>query len=226
MNAGIDKYLKWSFAFFGGAVLTTLTAVGTMIYWIKNFTFAPATMFFEFFLLTFGCMMLVLDLPMPHLQKHPKVMMFRTKVYKFALFLTRFIGRGVWYLFLATLVFGALNDTGINVVLGTISTIYLLGLGAVAIGKGVVMSTKLNRVRSAILGSGHTMARFIPSGQPGLSAQQFQRMVSEVTSEQTTFTTDEMDYIVNALAFTPYHDGEIQVEELEYWLQPGPAMWV
>lgn len=225
-NIGVDKYLKWSIAFFVGAVLTTLTAVCTIIYWLQHFTFAPATMFFEFFLLIFGLTMCILDLPLPHLQNHPHAMGFRSKVYKFALFLTRFLGRGVWYLFLATLVFGALCDTGINYVLGNLCTLYLIGLGLASVAKGVLMTHKLNRVREAINGSGMQVTRFLGAGQSGLSKAQFLRMVKEVTQDEGVFTEHEMDYIANALSFTPYHDGEIKVEELQYWLGPGPALVV
>merc|ERR1719188_1732437 len=124
-NIAIEKYLKWHWGFFGGAVLVTATAVGTVVHWLSHFTFAPATFLFEIFLCVFGLIMLVLDTPLPHVQNHRHVMMTRVQIYKFALFMTRFTGRGAWYLFLATLVFGALWDTGINWFLGAVCTVYL-----------------------------------------------------------------------------------------------------
>merc|ERR1719188_213307 len=117
--------------------------------------------------------MIVLDTPIPHMQKHPHIQQVRIQIYKFALFMTRFAGRGVWYLFLATLVFGALWDTGINWFLGAVCTVYLTVLGCVAIFKGFVMTTKLNRVRDCIKTAGHNEERYISRGQTGLSKDQF-----------------------------------------------------
>lgn len=51
-------------------------------------------------------------------------------------------------------------------------------------------------------------------------------MVRDVTKQEGTFTDDEVGYIINALAFTPYHDSKITVDELRYWLMPGPPMMI
>lgn len=225
-NIAIEKYMKWNWAFFGGAVLVFSTAVGTMLFWMGNFTFAPATFFFELFMFAFGGLMIVLDMPIPHMQNHKHVTMVRFQIYKFALFMTRFMGRGMWYLFLATMVFGALWDTGINWFLGGLCTTYLVILGVCALSKGFIMSHKLNRVRECITQAGYPAERFIARGQSGLTAQQFSRMVEETTNEQNLFSTDELDYIINALSFSPYNDGQVTLEELGYWLMPGPPLMV
>lgn len=225
-NIAIEKYLKWSIAFFVGALVVFLVAVGTSIFWISNFTWAPATLFFEFFLLVFGLMMLVLDTPIPHMQNHKHIQHTRTQIYKFALFMTRFMGRGVWYLFLATMVFGSLWDTGINWVLGGICTAYLSILGTVAMGKGFLLSHKLNKVRELMRGAGHQAERYVSPGQDGLTGEQLKIMIDTVTSDKDYFSNDEIEYIINALSFTPFPDGKVNLEELQHWLQPGPPMMV
>lgn len=225
-NISIEKYLKWNVAFFVGAVLVFLTAFCTGIHWLSHFTFAPATFFFEIFMLMFGTMMLVLDVPVPHIQNHKHIQAVRYQIYKFALFMTRFMGRGMWYLYLATMVFGALWDTGINWLLGSVCTAYLTILGCFAMGKGFLMSNKLNKVREAMNQSGLPAERYIARGQTGLSAQQFKHMVMDVMKDPEMFNVDEIDYIINALSFTPYNDGQVTLEEMQYWLQPGPPMMV
>lgn len=222
----IEHYMKWNWAFFVGALLTFATSIGTMVYWLSHFTFAPATFFFEIFMLIFGLMMIVLDTPIPQMQKHPHIQATREQIYKFALFMTRFMGRGMWYLFLSTMVFGALWDTGINWFLGGACTAYLLILGIVAMMKGFLLTHKLNKVRDAIIGQGFPAERFIAPGMAGLSAQQFKHMVQETTRDQELFNDDEIDYIINALSFTPYHDSKVTLEEMQYWLLPGPPMMV
>merc|ERR1719254_427379 len=148
----------------------------------------------------FGIMMLVLDTPVPHVQNHRHVQMVRYQIYKFALFMTRFMGRGMWYLFLATMVFGALWDTGINWFLGGLCTTYLVVLGVCALSKGFIMSHKLNRVRESITQAGYSASHYIARGQSGLTGQQFLRMAEDTTNEQNLFTNDELDYIINALS--------------------------
>lgn len=222
----IEKYMKWNFAFFIGAAIVFGVAICTAIFWVVNFTFAPATFFSEMFLFVFGTIMLVLDVPMPHIQKHPHVTAARVQIYKFALFMTRFMGRGLWYMFLATMVFGSLWDTGINMFFGGVCTLYLLGLGSVALGKGFLMTMKLNKIREHIMASGYTAERFISRGQTGLTGQQFKRMVEEASGDRDMFKDDEVDYILNALSFQPSNDGQVTLEELQYWLQPGPPLMV
>jgi len=225
-NIAIEKYMRWSWAFFVGACLVFACAVGTGIHWLGHFTFAPATFFFEMFLFGFGAMMIVLDTPIPHMQNHKHVQQVRYQIYKFALFMTRFMGRGAWYLFLATLVFGALWDTGINGFLGAVCTLYLTVLGVVAMAKGFIMTNKLNRVRDCITTAGYAAERYISRGQTGLSTDQFKLMVESATNEPDLFTPDELNYVVNALSFTPYNDGQVTLDEMRYWLSPGPALMV
>lgn len=223
--AGIEKNLKWKLFFFGGACVTFAGGVISVLYWIFHFTWAPATFMSEIFLLTFGILMLVLDLPIPHPHKH--LVTIRDSCYKFLLFMTRFMGRGVWYLFLSSMVFAALWDTNINLFLGCTFTAYLFFLGVIALVKGWIISHKLQAVREAIMNSGRTADHFISRGQTGLSKEQFKAMVANVTPHQADhFSNDDLDYIINALSFTPYNDGQVSLEECEYWLRPGPMLMV
>merc|ERR1719167_1216401 len=126
--------------------------------------------------------MLVLDTPVPHVQNHRHIQMTRFQIYKFALFMTRFTGRGCMYLFLATLVFGALWDTGINWFLGGVCTCYLTVLGIVAMGKGLLMTSKLNRVRETILGAEQGPERFAAPGE-SCNKDRFKQVIDSTMNE-------------------------------------------
>jgi len=221
----IEKYMRWSIGFFVGAIIVFGVGLGTALYWLKNFTFSPATFFFETFLIVFGVIMLILDTPLPDMQKHPEVERVRRQIFKYALFMTRFMGRGIWYLFLSTLVFVALWDQKVGKVLGALCTIYLATLGTVAAGKGFLLSHKLNKVRTHMREANYHPERYVPQGQMGLSAEQFRVMVGQVTDVESYFSMDEIEYIINALSFSAFPDREINLEELQNWLQPGlPVM--
>ena len=57
--------------------------------------FSPFDVIIFSYLMVFGLVMVILDSPF----QHPKIVAFREAISKFCLFLTRFIGRGVTYLF-------------------------------------------------------------------------------------------------------------------------------
>mmetsp|Transcript_62869 Transcript_62869/g.142089 ORF Transcript_62869/g.142089 Transcript_62869/m.142089 type:complete len:259 (-) Transcript_62869:354-1130(-) len=222
--SGIEKTMKWKLFFFGGAVITFATGFGSLVFWMSQFAWAPATFCSEIFLLVFGVLMIVLDFPIPHPTKW--LVNIRDNCYKFLLFMTRFMGRGVWYLFLSTMVFAALWDTNINWFLGGMFTAYLVALGVAALAKGWMISSKLQSVREAIVSSGRGAEHYIARGQTGLSKEQFKAMVEQVTNQHDLFSNDDLDYIINALSFTPYNDGQVSMEECEYWLRQGPMLMV
>eukprot|EP00930_Biecheleria_cincta_P049913 TRINITY_DN35117_c0_g1_i1.p1 TRINITY_DN35117_c0_g1~~TRINITY_DN35117_c0_g1_i1.p1 ORF type:complete len:262 (-),score=52.02 TRINITY_DN35117_c0_g1_i1:172-957(-) len=225
--SGIEKTMKWKLFFFAGACIVFATGVTTVLYWILHFTWGPATFMSEIFLLVFGLLMMVLDFPVPH--PNETLVAIRDHCYKFLLFMTRFMGRGMWYLFLATLVFGALWDTKINWFFGATFSLYLILLGAGALAKGYFISTQLDKVRLALLrehDTGGNIEHYLSSSQKGLTKAQFKAMVENVTGEKDLFTDDDLDYVINALSFLPSSDGMVSREELLYWVRPGLMLMV
>merc|ERR1712032_48822 len=152
--------------------------------------------------------------PIPHPDK--KLVQIRDYAYKFLLFMTRFMGRGMWYLFLGTMVFQALWDSGLNWFFAVVFTLYLVCLGVGALVKGWQLSQKLESVREAIVSAGQGAEHYIGRGQSGSSKEQFRVLVEQVTNVQDLFSSDDLDYIINALSFTPYNDGQVSMEECEY----------
>merc|ERR1719451_249416 len=109
---------------------------------IFTFSWAPFSFTSQVFLLVFGLLMLVLDFPLPH--PSPNLAMVRNNIYKFMLFMTRFTGRGIWYTFLGTMIFGALYDLNISWFLGVLIGGYVVVLGIVTTCYGLILSRKLN----------------------------------------------------------------------------------
>merc|ERR1712060_647886 len=219
---GIEKTLKWKFFFFAGAVIVVVSTIISIIGLTK--TWAPGSFITNIFLLCFGILMMILDSPIPHPHKH--LVAARDHAYKFVLFMTRFMGRGMWYLFLSTMVFAVLWDTKIDYIFGGLFTTYLVILGVAALVKGWLLSHKLESVRQSIKCSGRGVDQYFAHGQTNLSKAQFQAMVEATTNQPTMFSPDDLDYIINALSFTPYNDGQVSRKEWEYWLLDGPMLMV
>jgi len=228
--SAIEKTLQWKLMFFMGAVASFAAGVFSVVslIWSMEWLSAPASFFSEGCLLIFGFVMVVLDLPFPLPEGNPLVDI-RRSIYKFMLFLTRFTGRAVWYLWLGTMTWVALWDVetgGFQRLMAVIITLYLVILGFLSGVKGVTLSLKLGKVYDIIIHSQRDASAFFARGQTTLSKEQF-RMVIEQASNQPGFFTDiEMDYIINALKFTPAqppHDQTVTIEEIDYWLKSGSS---
>merc|ERR1719160_1674122 len=102
----------------------------------------------ESFLVMFGLLMVVLDLPFG--ATSPRANMVRDSIYKYMLFLTRFTGRGLWYCFLGTMIWSALFDLSISWFLGFTLGLYVILLGIVTMVTGIKLSLKLDLVRKQI----------------------------------------------------------------------------
>lgn len=224
-ESGIEKTMTWKLLLFTGAVITFSTPVLSSIRYVRNVEWAPGTFLLNIFLLFFGVLTIVLDFPIPH--PHQCLVRIRDVIYKDFLFMTRFVGRGIWYLFLATLVFLSLWEGRRNIrVVGAIFTCYLTMLGIAAIVYGAWLSNKLEEVRQEILQSQKTAEHYLAPKQIGLTKVQFEAMIEAVTHKYEHFSQDELDYVINALSFTPENDGIVSLEEMEYWLSDGPPLIV
>merc|ERR1719160_2021600 len=102
----------------------------------------------ESFLVMFGLLMVVLDLPFG--ATSPRANMVRDSIYKYMLFLTRFTGRGLWYCFLGTMIWSALFDLNISWYLGFMLGLFVVFIGLVTMFKGIRLSLKLDMVRKQI----------------------------------------------------------------------------
>jgi len=221
-ESGIEKRMSWKLLFFVAACCTVAAAVISITYLISNFEFAPCSFLSEIFLLFFGCVMLALDIPIADPIAALGAIRFHT--YKFMLFLTRFTGRGLWYVFLGTMIWGALWDLNISWFLGFSMGLYVILLGIVSMVYGFRLSFKLDNVRKALM-DGSSKPPDCPEG--GFSKEQFKENVLAVhtsVGSPTQFTDDEVDYIMNGLSFTATNDGLITMDEYWFWLQPGTRM--
>merc|ERR1712232_37764 len=98
----------------------------------------------------FGLMMLVIDFPKESTTIHN----FKVTIFHYALFMTRFCGRGLWYTFLSAMIVGSLWDNGICPPLGFIMGGFVFAVGGYAIWTGWKLSKRLEHVREKIIKQG------------------------------------------------------------------------
>merc|ERR1712070_984984 len=87
--------------------------------------------------------------------------------HRFLLLTTRFVGRGLWYIWLGSLIWAALWDEDRHVAVRMFSIFncaYTEILGIVAVIQGIMLSRKLNKVQELILASGRVASSFYPEG--------------------------------------------------------------
>lgn len=215
--AGIAKNISWQILFFVAACFVLAASIISILALVLSFQWAPLSTLNQFFLLIFGLLMFVLDFPLPVNQLPPAVsnifLQIRTSIYKFMLFMARFTGRGVWYLFLSTMVFAALWDLNISQFLGACLGLYVGILGLVALIYGFTLSYKLDRVRKDLRSRPHQCP------PQGFTLMGFRDLAFQAT--QTNFTDDELNYVFNGLSLTPKADLTLSPQEYGEWLSPG-----
>merc|ERR1719446_189466 len=208
---GIAKNMSWKILFFLAGCCTLAAATISILYMIFTFEFAPFSFTTILFMLLFGILMVILDFPVP--RPSPALASVRAHIYKFFLFLTRFTGRGVWYLFLGTMIFATLFDLNISQFFGICMGAYVGAVGLVSLIFGLRLSQRLDVVRQELLMGN----RDCPPN--GYSKEGFRALAQQMA--KMDFTDDELDYVFNTLSFNPMNDGLITQEEYKQWLMPG-----
>merc|ERR1719440_1155333 len=146
---GIAKNMSWKILFFLAGCCTLAAATISILYMIFSFEFAPFGFTTVLFMLLFGILMVILDFPVP--RPSPALASVGAHIYKFFLFLTRFTGRGVWYLFMGTMIFATLFDLDINQFFGIVMGGYVGAVGLVSLIFGLRLSQRLDVVRQELL---------------------------------------------------------------------------
>lgn len=169
-------------------------------------------------------MMLILDFPLR--TKDERLRSYKDCVYTFALFMTRFTGRGFWYLFLGSHCWVALFDDDVCRPLAIVFTLYLVLIGFAALWKGITLSRTLHRVQTIMTSQNRGGAeQYMPAGQHLMGKPDFMKMVISQSNDQNIFTEEEFTYVINALSFRPDHDNDLSYEEIQYWLKPSGSSW-
>merc|ERR1711976_1132874 len=96
-HAQLTNQVSWKILFFVAACDVFAGGLLAVIIGIQKIG-QPFTFTSEVFLLLFGVVMLVLDTPVPKTED------VKDLIYKHMLFLTRFTGRGFWYMYLGTMI--------------------------------------------------------------------------------------------------------------------------
>jgi len=202
---------SWKVIFFGCGCTVVFGALLGLWELLMDIIVSPFDIIVLSYLLTFGLIMLVLDSPVPH----PKLEIFKLVIYKYLLFLTRFIGRGVTYIFLGCMLCGSLWDNGTAPFIGFIIFGALFVIGCASIYFGYKTTKKLESVRKALLNRTGPTTSLCPPG--GLKTDKFADMAIRV--QGIHFSEEELGYIANALSLTVHSDDIISQREFENWLK-------
>jgi len=160
--------------------------------------------------------MVVIDLPLDNMY----IRNFKYAIFHYCLFITRFCGRGLWYVFLASMVFGALYDNNIMPFIGFICGIYMFCVACFSLQYGLRLSFKLEAVRQKVVEQGpEKWGAYIPPR--GMTKLQFKEMAVALKGE--VFSDEELNYIITAFSFEVKADDIISRDEFEEWCR-GPSM--
>ncbi|KAF4758968.1 hypothetical protein FOZ63_011705, partial [Perkinsus olseni] len=145
-------------------------------------------------------------------------------IVKYFAFLTRFTGRGIWYIFLGTMTFATLWDNQIWYLGAVLLGFYVFLIGVFATVMGAMKSRKLDRVRQQIRRQNanseqmfNSYARSSP--QEGMTAEEFDLLSGQVAG--ISFRPDELTFVLNALC----NEGRLGITQRDFcgWVA-GPAI--
>lgn len=201
---------KWRLIFFGTALLTIASAVLGLISTFSDIIFSPFDIIIFCYLGVIGLVLACLDCP----YYHPALESLRLQTFKFCLFLTRFIGRGVTYVFLGCMIMGNLWDNSIMPFLAILIWGWFMVVAAVTIKYGVELTRKLFRFRNILKQRNQPASSICPGA--GLPIQKFGELALATCG--VSFSQEELGFIASALSQTVRADEIISQREFEFWM--------
>jgi len=160
------------------------------------------------FLIIFGMFLAVIDMPDGFTIKAVKEL--KDMIFKHFLFMTRFTGRGIWYLFLGCSIYTSLDTEFFAV--GLIFGLYVACLGISSIIFGIKKTLALENYRQAI--KMREDPDMCPAG--GWSKEDFRKNAG--AHQGQTWDDEMMGYVLNALSLSIKADDHVSKDEFENWL--------
>ncbi|KAF4715623.1 hypothetical protein FOZ63_025841, partial [Perkinsus olseni] len=154
------------------------------------------------YLLLFGTKMMFLDAPV----RFKGIVEAQAFIVKYFAFLTRFTGRGIWYIFLGTMTFATLWDNQIWYLGAVLLGFYVFLIGVFATVMGAMKSRKLDRNANCEQ-MFNSYARSSP--QEGMTAEEFD-LLSQVAG--ISFRPDELTFVLNALC----NEGRLGITQRDF----------
>lgn len=219
MQAMSKKFpVKMNLMFFSAACCVLAAGfIGTLDLLFTSGIFAPTDLIDEIYLLFFGLIMFVLDAPL----SFKLILEVKQHVYKYARFLTRFTGRGIWYIFLGTTTWATLWENSISKFLAVFLGFFVMGVGLFSAVMGYIKSRKLERVRYQVFQQKQaqkleTLYRAFAKSTPsvGLNKHEFNDLCVQLKGIQ--FEQEELTYVFNALTNGPRSEN-VTLEDLDEW---------
>lgn len=208
----------WKLLFFSCATCTLAAGVISILVSLTGVLVAPFDLINYVFLTLFGLIMIIVDFPVDN----PAIRNFKYSLWHYALFMTRFLGRGFWYIFLSAMQFGTLFGNDLCPFLGFIMGGWTIAVAIYSIIYGAKLSMKVEGVRRKIREQGRDQwGAYIPPN--GMSKQQFRDLAASL--KNIVFTEEEMTYIVAAFSFEVRSDDIISRDEFEDWIN-APGMMI
>lgn len=184
---------------------------------------APFDLVDEVYLFTFGGLMFVLDAPL----NFKAILEVKAMICKYVRLLTRFTGRGVFYVFLGCMSFGTLWRAG-WLLTAVVFGFYVVGLGVYAAVMGGIKSKKLERLRKSLA---HSFAgdalkldtlyrHYAATPRQGMSKPDFNEMATELAGIK--FDAEELTFVFNALSTRS--TAAVYQEDLAEWAAGGMSL--
>lgn len=226
-NKSINKLLP--FFWFGAACCVTAGGViGFLVLFFS--TFQPVDCLDEAYLIVLGLVMMIVDLPGDPAFVHE----FRHCIKKYAMVLSRIVGKGVTQTFLGCMTVASLWNNDISYFLAVVLGFFVVIVGILTIFWGVAKSRQLERVRFACHkstqggpdgGGGSTSRLFAQCAKGSHVMDKFQFADLANRTASMALEEDMLTMVFNAISQAP--DTPVLTEEdIDDWIRAPGMTWL
>lgn len=178
---------------------------------------SPIEFLQEVYLIFFGGIMFLLDAPLAF----AVISRIRQNIRKYASFITRLVGRGIFYMFLGCMTFASLWDAEISYFLAIVLGLFVVVVGAVSLALGIRMTQRLQTVKVAARERQQEIQALIQQHGvqkrgAGLAKPEFNNFVQALRPGIPPFNNEELDHVFNALCESDIET--VTKEDLSMWM--------
>ncbi len=220
----MPEWVTWESIYFVSSCILSLCGVvaflGNMVTPFAFFDFVDSV-----YLVAFGILGLSLDSP----YRYPFFDIVRSAMYRHFAFSVKVVGRGLWLIFMSSIVHRSLWDNDVWTVGAIVFSLVLLSIGICSASWGCALTRRVGKSKLALLAREDCQTIFAANARVspsmGLKAEELAKLLATV--DQSPYSQSEVQAIHNALKLNGSSiDGHVTSKHFQAWIDAKYPLFV